>query len=278
MKRIIAILSCVLILILVPINANAEGSGSFENAGALYEHWTSRNALPEFITGVWSSDGSEVNLTFGVTNDAAGYEGAKLILDLVADDDTVAIAYQTYALHYLYGVQADVERYLEDDIGFKAVGVYFSTNRVEVDVDQKRLDDPDTSAVVNALTEKYGNAVFFRFTNTVYVPTIGTANGPASSFYSPIINPIRNQTNTQMPLLFTMFAMSVILLAALFFSEYKRKRLLILLTSSGIVTMPQSKPSYSAIEKAIKKSSSDPSPETDSCIRDAIAKCNYHHQ
>lgn len=270
MKRIIAILSCVLILILVPINANAEGSGSFENAGALYEHWTSRDELPEYITGVWSSDGSEVNLTFGVTNDAAGHEGAKLILDLVADDDTVAIAYQTYALHYLYGVQADVERYLEDDIGFKAVGVYFSTNRVEVDVDQKRLDDPDTSAVVNALTEKYGNAVFFRFTNTVYVPTIGVANSPASGFYNPIFNPISNQPNSYMPLLFAMFAMSVVCLVALFFSEYKRRKLLVLLTNSGTVTMPQSKVSYRAIENAVKKSSSTPSFETDAGIRKAI--------
>lgn len=270
MKRIIAILSCVLILILVPISASAEGSGSFENARALYEHWTSRNELPKYITGVWSSDGSEVNLTFGVTNDAAGHEGAKLILDLVADDDTVAIAYQTYALHYLYGVQADVERYLEDDIGFKAVGVYFSTNRVEVDVDQKRLDDPDTSAVVNALTEKYGNAVFFRFTNTVYVPTIGAANSPASGFYNPILNPISNQPNSHMPLMFAMFAMSVVCLVALFFSEYKRRRLLVLLTSSGAVTMPQSKPSYSAIEKAVKNAVSAPSLETDVSIRNAI--------
>lgn len=270
MKRIIAILSCILILILVPINVNAESSGDFENAGALYEHWTSRDELPEYITGVWSSDGGEVNLTFGVTNDTAGHEGAKLILDLVADDDTVAIAYQTYALDYLYDIQADAEQYLADDIGFMAVGVYFSTNRVEVDVDQKRLADPDTTAAVNALIEKYGNAVFFRFTSTVYVPTIGVANSPVNGFYNPIFSPIRNQSNIQTPLLCALFAMSIILLAALFFSEYKRRKLLILLTSSGTVTISRSKPSCSAIEEAVRKSSFMPSADLDACIKKAV--------
>lgn len=270
MKRIFTSLLCVLILFLVPINAHAEDSGSFENAGALYEYWTSKSDLPDYITGVWSSDGSDVNLTFGVTNDVAGHEGAKLILDLVADDSTVAIAYQAYALHYLYNIQADVERYFEDDIGFKAVGVYFATNRVEVDVDQKRLDDPNTTAVVSTLMEKYGNAVFFKFTNTVYTPTIETGYGPASGFFDPIYNPIRNQTDTQTPLLYAMFAVCIVSLMALFFSEYKRRKLLVLLTSTGTATIPQSKLSYSTIEAAVRKSSSEPSPETDACIKNAI--------
>ena len=270
MKRVIASLLCVLVLFIVPINAHAEDVDSFENAGALYEYWTSRNILPDYITGAWSSDGGEINLTFGVTNDDAGRTGAKQILDLVADDNTVAIAYQTYALHYLYSVQTEVERYLEDDIGFKAVGVYFSTNRVEVDVDQKRLDDPDTTAVVTNLTEKYGNAVFFRFTNTVYVPTIGSANAPANGLYTPTINPIRNQTNSQIPLICAMLAMTVILLVALFFSEYKRRRLLVLLTSSGTVTMLPSKPLYSAIEEAVRKSSVDPPADLDGYVMRSV--------
>lgn len=274
MKRVIASLLCVLTLFIVPINAHAEDVGSFENAGALYEYWTSQNILPDYITGVWSSDGGEDALTFGVTNDSAGRTGAKQILDLIADDDTVAIAYQTYALHYLYSIQAEVERYLEDDIGFKAVGVYFSTNRVEVDVDQKRLDDPDTTAVVNGLTEKYGNAVFFRFTNMVYVPTTGSANGSASGFY----NPIRNQPNSQIPLLCAMFAITVVLLMALLFSEYKRRRLFVLLTDGGTVVIPQSKPSYKAIEEAVRHASAAPSQKTDANIWDAVKECNTNQQ
>ena len=269
MKRLVASLLCVLMLFLAPLKASAEEISNFENAGALYEYW-SKNNMPNYITGVWSSDGGYTNLTFGVTNDEAGREGAKQILALVSDDSTVAIAYQTYSLHYLYDIQADIEKYLEDDIGFKSVGAFFSTNRVEVDVEQERMDDPKTTAVVNALTEKYGNAVFFKFTNAKYVLTIGPANGPASGSHNQILNPISNHTKSQMPLMFAMSVMSVVCLVALFFSEYKRRKLLVLLTNSGTVTMPQSKVSYRAIENAVKKSSSAPSFETDADIRKAI--------
>ena len=270
MKRLITTFLCVCFLFLAPLNVSAKEIDSFENAGALYEYWTSKDCLPNYITGVWSSDGGYTNLTFGVTNDEAGQEGAKQILALVADDSTVAIAYQTYALHYLYDIQADIEKYLEDDIGFKGVGAYFSTNRIEVDVDQERIDDPETNAVISALTEKYGDAVFFRFTSAKYVFTIGPANGPASGYYNQILNPINNHTKSQMPLLFAMTAMSVACLVALFFSEYKRRKLLILLTNTGTVTTPQVKASYNAIEKAVKKAFSAPSPETDAVILNKI--------
>ena len=260
MKRLTASLLCVLFLFFVPINTNAEEVGCFENAGELYEYW-SKNSLPDFITGVWSSDGGYINLTFGVTNDAAGREGAKRILALVSDDDTVAIVYQTYSLHYLYDIQAVVEKYLDDDIGFKTVGVYFLTNRVEVDIEQERIDDPKTIAIVNALTERFGNAVFFRFTNAKYIPTIGQAKNPVNNTIDLIFNNI---------LLYVMIVVCVICLAVLFFTEYKRRKLFALLTNLGCVTMSRSKASYGAIENAVKGTSAAPSPGTDAGILNAI--------
>ncbi len=262
MKKFFVSVLCILMLLLVPINVSAEDIASFETAASLYEYWTSENCLPSFITGVWSTDGGSVNLTFGVTNDAAGREGAKQILELVANDSTVAIAYQTYGLNYLYSVQSEVERYLSEDIGFKAVGVYFGANRVEVDVAQSRMDDSVTSAVVEDLTEKYGAAIFFKFTNSVYIMTGGNANGPANGF----LNPIHNQNNVQSPLLFGMFAICIVSFVALFFSEYRRRKLLLLITSGGTITMAQKKPSYRAVERAVRYSSSTPSPETDAKI------------
>lgn len=270
MKRLIASFLCACFLFIVPLDVSAEKIDNFENARDLYEYWIRKDCLPYYITGVWSSDGGYTNLTFGVTNDEAGREGAKHILALVVDDNTVAIVYQTYALHYLYDIQEEIEKYLEDDIGFKAVGAYFSTNRIEVDVDQKRIDDPNTTAVINALTEKYGNAVFFKFTNSEYKLTIGNTNGLASGFQNQILNPINNQPNSQMPLVLAMLAMSVVCLVALFFSEYKRRKLLVLLSNAGTVTIPQSKASYRAIENAVKKASCAPSFETDAGIRNAI--------
>ncbi len=266
MKKFFVSVLCILTLLLVPINASAEDIASFETAASLYEYWTSENCLPSFITGVWSTDGGSVNLTFGVTNDAAGREGAKQILELVANDSTVAIAYQTYGLNYLYGIQSEVEPYLSEDIGFKAVGVYFGANRVEVDVAQSRMDDPVTSAVVEDLTGKYGAAIFFRFTNSEYVTTGGNANGSANGF----LNPIHNQNNVQSPLLFGMFAVCIVSFVALFFSEYRRRKLLIFLIGKGTVVTPYAKASSCAIENTIRNSFSSPSVKTEASIQTVI--------
>lgn len=272
MKRLLASIMCVMFFFLAPVSVKAENIDSFDNAGELYEYWTRTNSLPNYITGVWSSDGGYINLTLGVTNDDAGREGAKQILELVADDNTVSIAYQTYALHYLYEVQEDLERYMEEDLGFKALGVYFLTNRVEVDVDQKRLDDPATTAAVDALSEKYGDAVFFKFTNTQYSFTIGPATGPASGSLNQAFKPMNNQANWQMLLFVAMSTISVVCLVALFFSEYRRRKLLVLLTNTGAVTVQKSKTPYKAIVDAVINASSKPSAETDLAIRSAIAQ------
>lgn len=245
MKQLFSVFLCALIFFFIPLNVSAEDTGGFENAGALYDYWMERNILPEYITGVWSSDGSDRNLTFGVTNDAAGREGAKRILEFVADDNTVTFAYQTYAQQDLYEIQADVERYLKDDIGFKSVGVYFPTNRVEVDVDQKRLDDPKTIDVVNALVEKYGNAVSFSFTNgeyrltnDEYRATAELADSPASGLSDRNLKPTSDQPSSQKLWLYGMFGVSAVCLAALVVSEYKRRKLAALLSNGENVKKP----------------------------------------
>ena len=62
MKKICVILSVVLLMcsVSVPVFAVDE----YANADALYQAWYGN--LPEYITGVWSTDGSQYNLTFGI--------------------------------------------------------------------------------------------------------------------------------------------------------------------------------------------------------------------
>lgn len=266
MKRFFVCILCVLILLSVPFSANAEGAGDFKDAGALYEYWTRKDCVPDYITGIWSTDGGYTNLTFGVTNDEAGREGAKQVLALVVNDDTVTIAYQTYALHYLHDVQAELERYLDNHIGFKAVGVYFATNRVEVQVDQEKMDDPNTTAVINALTEKYGNAVFFEFTNAEYIFTIGTVNDAARNANNGFFGKIPNQPASLMTWMYAMFAVCFFCLVALFVSEYKRRKLLIMLANTGMTTAQRPSVSYREIKEAVKNASVDPSEKTDVAV------------
>lgn len=226
MKRLFTSLLCAFMVIFAPFHVSAEEGSKFETAGDLYEYWTSKSGLPCYISGVWSTDGGVIDLTFGVTNNEAGREGARQILEWIADDSTVTIVYQTYALKYLYDIQAEIERYLEDDIGFRAVGVYFETNRVEVDVDQKRLDDPNTNAVIHALTEQYGNAVYFKFSNGQYHFVTDSVDSPAGDALDQPLNPEPNQPNSQRYLLYAMFAAVFVCAVALCFSEYRRRKLL----------------------------------------------------
>lgn len=238
MKRLFTSLLCAFMVIFAPFHVSAEENGKFETAGDLYEYWTRKSGLPSYISGVWSTDEGVIDLTFGVTNDEAGREGARQILEWIADDSTVTIVYQTYALKYLYDIQAEIERYLEEDIGFRAVGVYFETNRVEVDVSQKRLQDPKTNAVIHALVEQYGNAVYFKFSNGQYRFATDSVDSPAGDAFGLQLNPAIKQPNSQRYLLYAMLAVVAVCVVALCFSEYKRRKLLALLSVSGIDTKP----------------------------------------
>ena len=55
----------------------------------LFHHWCT-DGYPDYVTGIWSTDGSSYNLTLGVTNDAAGEAGKQEILDQIEDDASVA--------------------------------------------------------------------------------------------------------------------------------------------------------------------------------------------
>lgn len=238
MKHLFSVFLCALIFLCLPLSASAEETGRFENAGALYSYWMERSGPPEYVTDIWPSDGSGRNFTFGIKNDAAGREGAKRILKFVVDDNTVSFVYQTYAREELYDVQEDVARYLKADVGFRAVGVCPSTNRVEVDVDQKRLDDPKTMDAVNALIEKHGDAISFSFTNGRYMLTEELADSPASGLSDRNLAPTSDQPSSQKLWLYGMFGVSAVCLAALVVSEYKRRKLAALLSNGENVKKP----------------------------------------
>ena len=101
MKRILLLAMSLILLCSFPVRAAAGETGIYENAGALYEAWVSGNCVPDYITAVISTDGGTDNLTFGLVEGNAGEQGRQEILDLVRDDASITIMYQTYSRNEL---------------------------------------------------------------------------------------------------------------------------------------------------------------------------------
>ena len=104
MKKICVILLVVLLMcsVSVPVFAADE----YANADALYQAWYGN--LPDYITGVWSTDGSQYNLTFGIRADADVKAVKKEILALVKDDKSVSFAVQKYSYNELKAINDEL--------------------------------------------------------------------------------------------------------------------------------------------------------------------------
>ena len=174
MKKICVILSVVLLMcsVSVPVFAADE----YANADALYQAWYGN--LPDYITGVWSTDGSQYNLTFGIRADADVKAVKKEILALVKDDKSVSFAVQKYSYNELKAINDELLAYFpspENDVdyGLVSMGVYEMENMVQIEILEARKDDPVTVAFVKEITEKYGDAVRIAYAENYVQTTIG---------------------------------------------------------------------------------------------------------
>ncbi len=174
MKKICVLLAFVLLMcsVSVPVFAADE----YANADALYQAWYGN--LPDYITGVWSTDGSQYNLTFGIRADADVKAVKKEILSLVKDDKSVSFAVQKYSYNELKAINDELLAYFpspENDVdyGLVSMGVYEMENMVQIEILEARKDDPVTVAFVKEITEKYGDAVRIAYAENYVQTTIG---------------------------------------------------------------------------------------------------------
>ncbi|MBQ3257904.1 MAG: hypothetical protein IJA67_10900 [Oscillospiraceae bacterium] len=174
MKKICVLLAFVLLMcsVSVPVFAADE----YANADALYQAWYGN--LPDYITGVWSTDGSQYNLTFGIREDADVKAVKKEILALVKDDKSVSFAVQKYSYNELKAINDELLAYFpspenDADYGLVSMGVYDMENMVQVEILEARKDDPVTVAFIKEITEKYGDAVRITYGENYVHTTIG---------------------------------------------------------------------------------------------------------
>ena len=183
MKKGYILVVCMLLLGAMALGVCA--ADEYANAGALYQAWYAE--LPDYSSGVWSSDGSEGNLTFGICADADIDAVQAEILSLVKDDASVSFAVQKYSMNELRRINDELFSYFPDqasgtDVGLVSTAVYDMENVVEVTLLEERKDDPATVEFARTITEKYGDAVRVVYGEgmMLYTAPVGTADADAS--------------------------------------------------------------------------------------------------
>ena len=231
---------------LCSVLASAEESGIYENAGQLYEAWVSQGGVPDYISGVWSTDGGTENLTFGVVQCEAGEQGKREILALVRDDSTVTIVYQTYSRNYLYRIQEEiVDAYFEEGLGLVTAGVMEMENKLRFEVHTDFTDNVDTQAMIQHVTEQYGDAVYFSYVDTYPQFVGGTQPAPTG--------PILMMTNPQNHVFPFAFVLCGLVLAFLLFIEIQRRRVMAVAADGTPMVMDEKPFSKREVEAAIRE-------------------------
>lgn len=264
MKRVISLMICLFMVCICSVMASAEESGIYEDAGQLYEAWVSQGGVPDYISGVWSTDGGSENLTFGVVKGEAGEQGQQEILALVKDDSTVTIVYQTYSRNYLYGIQEEiVDAYFEKGLGLVTAGVMEQENKLRFEVHTDFADNADTLAMIQQVTEQYGDAVYFSYVDTYPQFVVGTQPPTPTG-------PVLVMTNPQNQVFSYVFALCGIVLAFFLFIEMQKRRIIAVGTDGKSVVIAENPISKKEVEAAIRKTEIKPSESLDYRVMHSI--------
>ena len=247
MKKLLVMILCVMLFFGCAVLVSAEER--YNNAGELYEAWAEN--LPDFICGVWSTDGGVVNLTFGIQNSEAGNAGKQRMLDLIEDDSTITFVYQKYSRNDLLRIQQEIDKYMQLDLGLISTGVYDTRNCVELGILEERKDDAKTKAMIREITDKYGDAVAVEYTGEI-VPTVLTEQTVRTAEVVPIALVVVLLTFT-------------VLLAV-------QKRGFLLQTENGATVVSAAAPTEKALKAMIQTAGYQTSSDLDQRIMNAICE------
>ncbi len=231
----------------------------------LYQVWCNES-YPDYVTGVWSNDGSSYNLTVGVTGDAAGEAGKQEILNLIEDDASVTFAPQTYTHDYLMQIQEELLPYFKQDLGLVASGLYDKENYVGVEILSAKANDEATLAFMEYLQQKYGDAILISYTEGYATVTdeIGLGSPLAST---------TDENSSFSPLLMAGLVLIPFLVFGVYFAL--RKRFIpVLQTNAGGTIARTEALSVKEVEGMVKNSSLTVSKEMDERVMESINQNN----
>lgn len=188
MKKIIIFL----LILLLTLTVSAESQ--FKNAGELFQYWEGNDAYPDYVCGVWSTDGGYINLTIAVLDTEEGNSGKEEILDLIENDATVTFAYGEYSYNYLRHVQDELEPYYGTETGLISSGVDVMGSRVNIGILTDKMNSPEALTMLEELRGKYGDVFTVEADEMVYdlmleekLPTIVTTPMQTARDYTAFV-------------------------------------------------------------------------------------------
>ena len=144
--------------------------GKYATMGDLYQAWGGYEGYPEYICGVWSTDGGMSNMTVAVTKDKAGERGKEEILSLLENPNSVTFTYQSYSYQELQKVnEAVVKRMIAGDRSIVACGIYEMENKVHISVLETAENAEETA---QKLVKTYGDKVMVELGSMVFDTTM----------------------------------------------------------------------------------------------------------
>lgn len=164
----VLIISAIILLSLTYVSA----SGEYRDAGDLFQAW--HDNMPDYISGVWSTDGSEKNLTFGIKESADVDAVQTEILSLVQNDSTVSFSVQKYSRNELMNIQEDIiQNYMGQESGNEyyiiSTAVYEMENVVEISILEEKKDDPFIVSFVEEINGAYGDAIRITYGDKIFL-------------------------------------------------------------------------------------------------------------
>ena len=242
MKKICILMMCMILM--CSVSAPVFAADAYANAGELYHAWYGN--LPDYITGVWSTDGSQYNLTFGIRADADVKAVKKEILSLVKDDKSVSFSVQKYSYNELKAINDELLAYFpspenDADYGLVSMGVYEMENMVQIGILEARKNDPVTVAFIEEITEKYGDAVRITYSGNYAQTTLEQIDCEISDTSSPVI-------------WFSITAAMLFVLMGIFVYGKKRQSTLVLQTAGGATVTVSEPLSVKEVETMIRDS------------------------
>ena len=250
MKKLFALILAVVLICSCSIIVSAE-EAKYNTAGELYEAWYEN--LPDYICGVWSTDGGPNNLTFGIQNNAAGNAGKQEMLDLVKNNSTLTFVYQEYSRNYLLQIQREIDEYMKKELGLISTALNEQNNCIELGILKERKDDVATQDMIKEITDRYGNAVTVEYTDAIYALTTDM-NGLWTSQHIILI-----------------MGIVVVFLAGMFF-VFQKRNVLLLQTNNGATVSTATSPSTKEVENLVRKTQYDIPSELDQRIMNEINK------
>jgi len=143
------------------VTSDQPNNGKYSSMGALYQAWGGYEGYPDYICGVWSTDGGMTNMTVAVTKDEAGEKGKAEILSLLENPNTVTFTTQMYSYQELNAVNEEiVAQMFAGGLPINACGIHEMENVVRIDL----LETAENAQqLAQKLIDQYGNKVQVTF-------------------------------------------------------------------------------------------------------------------